>query len=194
MGTSDFGQDEERFQPVAMVLAFVLPGAGHMYLGHVERGACIFAGVAGLFAGGLLIGGIGSVESQLIVTNAVRSIYANVTSQPVKLDRAIDGEPMWFLGAMFVGPAAFTVDYLHQYHFKVRQSDGQGGWLLRSPRPDEGRAADGQPIPGGKPTYVKALGRVGEIGTLYCTVAGMLNLIAIIDASHARRRRKGAAS
>lgn len=33
-------------------------------------------------------------------------------------------------------------------------------------------------------TYPAAKARLGEIGTLYTAVAGMLNLLAIIDASH----------
>jgi hypothetical protein len=33
-------------------------------------------------------------------------------------------------------------------------------------------------------TYPAARSRLGEIGTLYTAVAGMLNLLAIIDASH----------
>jgi hypothetical protein len=32
--------------------------------------------------------------------------------------------------------------------------------------------------------YPAAKSRLGEIGTLYTAIAGMLNLLAIIDASH----------
>lgn len=31
------------------------------------------------------------------------------------------------------------------------------------------------------PVFVKSIGRVNEIGTLYCAMAGLLNLLAIID-------------
>ena len=40
-----------------------------------------------------------------------------------------------------------------------------------------------------RPPNTKSLGRVNELGTLFCTLAGMLNLIAIIDASTRRGRR-----
>jgi hypothetical protein len=39
-----------------------------------------------------------------------------------------------------------------------------------------------------RPPNVKSLGRVNELGTLFCTIAGMLNLIAVIDASTRRGR------
>ena len=39
------------------------------------------------------------------------------------------------------------------------------------------------------PAIRKSLGRMNELGTLYSAIAGMLNLIAIIDAAwHGRRR------
>ena len=44
---------------------------------------------------------------------------------------------------------------------------------------------------GGEPPGVVSHGRVNEIGVLYTAVAGMLNLLAIIDASH---RAAGGAS
>lgn len=188
----DDSSDQDAFQPVAAVLAFLIPGAGHAFMGHVGRGACIFAGCFGLFGGGLYIAGLGAVDSGLIVSNAVKSLTG---SPPVKV---ADGEPIWFLGTMFVGPAAFIIDNIHQHSFKVREithgRDNKGNPVtseeLRAARPNEGRGPDGLIIPGGTPPNRRALGRSAEIGTLYCTVAGLLNLIAIIDISHSRRRVK----
>lgn len=42
---------------LAMLLAFLLPGAGHLYLGRRARAAAFFAIVASLFAIGLAIDG-----------------------------------------------------------------------------------------------------------------------------------------
>jgi hypothetical protein len=80
----------------------------------------------------------------------------------------------WFIPQGIVGPAAFGVDYLHQNHFKVRD-DLHGG------RP---RALG----PGEKPRYRRSLGKSNELGTLFCAIAGMVNLIVIIDAAFPTRR------
>lgn len=156
---------EETFQPVAAVLAALFPGAGHFYLGETRRGVLIAAGVLGMFFGGMLIGGIGVVDRR---------------------DNFI-----WFMGQALVGPIAFGVDTAHQSMFKVVD----GGGRLRPAGPDEGRGDQGQVVYGGTPPYIRSLGRVNELGTLFATIAGMMNLICIIDAAfyapRGRRRHGG---
>jgi hypothetical protein len=150
----------ETFQPVATVLAVLLPGAGHVYLGEVRRGVLIGVGVLSMFFGGMLIGGIGVVDRR---ENFI-----------------------WFLGQAMVGPLAFGVDHLHQSQFKVQTSQG-----VRIAEPDEGRdPGSGRAVRGAEPPYERSLGRVHELGTLFATIAGMMNLICILDAMfHAPRRR-----
>lgn len=91
---------------------------------------------------------------------------------------------VWFYGQALVGPLAFGVDYIHQNHFKVRI-----GGERRSANPGEGREPDGRPKPGGAPPNIKSLSKVNELGTLFATVAGMLNVIMIVDAAFPARRR-----
>lgn len=152
----------EEFEPVAALCAVLIPGAGQWYLGERSRGILAAVGVLGLFLGGLLIGGISVVDRR---ENLV-----------------------WFVGQALVGPAAFGVDYAHQNYFKV--IDPATG-RVRSANPDEARGPGGRAIkagPGQSPPYNKPLGRVAELGTLFCTIAGMLNLIVILDAAwHAPR-------
>jgi hypothetical protein len=104
------------------------------------------------------------------------------------VDRREDS--IWFLGEALVGPIAFGVDWVHQNQFKVL--DGQ---TRRTAYPHEVRdPATGAPAPaapGQRPPNTKSIGRVNELGTLYCTIAGMLNLICIIDAAFRPRRRGG---
>ncbi len=187
---ADFGQRHAtHFQPVAGVLALLLPGLGHWFLGYRLRGAYIAAGVLSMFATGLLVGGIDVVDRE-------------------------EDFP-WFLGQALVGPVAVGVDWVHQNRFKVRDAQG-----LRSAYPNEYRnprtgepvvttidPADGLPVarlpsPAGdpltavvvKPAWppnVKSLSRMNELGMLFGTIAGMMNLICIIDASFSRRRRAG---
>jgi hypothetical protein len=174
----------ETFQPVAALLAILLPGAGHAFLGQYQRAGFVALGVLGLFFSGLLIGGIDVVDRR---QNPV-VLYGRPTVNA------------WFFGQALVGPLTFGVDYLHQNHFKV--IDPQTG-ERRSARP-EIRDAEGQLVapaeirgpggvavpgsPGDRPPNSKALGRMHELGTLFITIAGMLNLIVIMDASMQRRR------
>jgi hypothetical protein len=161
---------DEEFVPLAGLLAIVLPGLGHWFLGERARAVAIAAGVLGMFFGGILIGGIDVIDSR--------------------------EDTIWFVGEALVGPLAFGVDYAHQHHFKVfDEQPGPNGQMVRGPlrsaRPDETRAPGGKAVPaaaGQGPPNIKSLGRMNELGTLFATLAGMLNLIAILDAAfHSRR-------
>ncbi len=163
------------FDPLAGLLAFVLPGLGHAYLGERSRGLLVAAGVLGLFVGGLLIGSIDVLDRR--------------------------DNPIWFAGQALTGPLAFGVDYLNQRYAKVID-DGTGQLRPAYPErrneqgvvvsPAERRGPDGHPVPappGAPPLVSKSLGRMNELGTLFATIAGMLNLIAVIDAAFHTRRR-----
>lgn len=175
------------FQPVAAALAWVFPGAGHLFLGHRQRALFICIGILGLFASGLLIGGISVIDRR--------------------------DNFFWFLGQALVGPITLAVDYAHQNHFKaygpdeaaaIRHSSDLKALPRRGPRPGETRIiterklVDGptvrlpafrpaDPANGERPPYVRSLGRAAELGILFCTIAGFLNLIAMLDAAWRRR-------
>ena len=60
--------------------------------------------------------------------------------------------------------------------------------------PAEVRGADGRVVPappGQGPASSKSLGRMNELGTLFATIAGMLNLIVIIDATLHTKQPRG---
>ena len=158
----------DRFDPVAMVLAFVFPGLGHWYLGEKRRARLIAGGILGLFVGGMLIGGFDAVDKK--------------------------DDTIWFVGQALVGPMAFGVDYIHQNHLKVKIRDpATGRDTVRSAWPNEVRdPATGGPreaAAGQRPPSSKSLGRMNELGTLFSTIAGMLNLLVIVDAAlHGRRK------
>src|SRR5690606_16741125 len=113
------------------------------------------------------------------------------------VDRREDA--IWFAGQALVGPLAFGVDYIHQNHFKVlgstRMPDGSTRLAWRTAYPGETRGPNGAAVaapPGTPPPNSKSLGRMNELGTLFATLAGMLNLIAIIDAAlHTPAARAG---
>lgn len=152
----------ERFEPLALLAAAAIPGLGHIVLGEVRRGVLIAAGVLGLFFGGMFIGGIDVV------------------------DRQEDG--VWFLGQALVGPIAFATDYIHQSQFKVR--DQVLGPDPRDPRRAVTRDITRTRRPDENPGNSKSLGRMNELGTLFSAIAGMLNLIAVIDAGYHGKARK----
>ncbi len=83
----------------------------------------------------------------------------------------------WFVGQAGVGPIAFGVDWAHQNIVKVEDASAPGG--RRSAWPEE------------NPKARKSLGRLNELGALFATLAGLLNVIAIIDASWHTPRRRG---
>ena len=47
-----------------MVLAWIVPGAGHIYLGRVTRGIVIFVAIAAMFWAGVAFGGVTTVDRQ----------------------------------------------------------------------------------------------------------------------------------
>lgn len=189
--TSQAGKSEP-FQPAAALFAAIFPGLGHFYLGQVRRGVLVAGGVMGLYLTGLLIGGIQCVDRK---------------------DNYI-----WFLGQALVGPMTFGLDYVHHEHLKVREMDTRTGveTRRRAPQPTETRdprtgqpigialingiptakTSDGTTIAPAYPSYVKAVPRSNELGTLFTTIAGFLNVIVVIDAAfgvRAERKKKVAA-
>jgi hypothetical protein len=162
----------------------LLPGAGHFFLGERARAGLIASGILGLMVCGLLIGGIDAIDSK--------------------------EDTIWFAGQALIGPIPLAIDYYHQTRLKVLYTPsgmersprgvpfkGQPRVWLRSPDPGEVRDPASGYVAAKDPdryraAYSKSLGRMNELGTLYITIAGMLNLIVIIDAFYFARARRDA--
>lgn len=171
-----------QFNALAGLCAFLLPGLGHFVRGERLRGVLAGASILSLFFGGMLIGGIDVVDS--------------------KEDR------VWFIGQGIVGPVAFGVDWVHQNKLKAYGQAKAGNRanqiVLRSGQPDETREYDTtanrwqwrrltiEEVKAGKmgPPNRKSVAKDNEIGTLYATLAGMLNFIVILDALIVTPRRR----
>lgn len=91
------------------------------------------------------------------------------------IDRVED--QWWFVLQAGVGPTAFAVNSVHQNSFKLEFREG-GRTSRQSGRPNPEENPGGVAAPA-----MKSLGRVNEVGSLYAAMAGMLNLIVIIDAA-----------
>lgn len=79
---------------------------------------------------------------------------------------------LWFLGQAMLSPS-LAVNLAHQQLKQVSVAR-----FDHTPQPDD------QP----RPVFTPALGRVAEIGTLYTALAGLLNLLAIMDVAWGRPR------
>lgn len=70
-------------------------------------------------------------------------------------------DPGWFAAQACAGPAVWAIDRVHQSFYHIAD------------HPETG---------------IQAIGRAKEIGTLYVACAGIMNLIAVLDAAFWRPR------
>ena len=136
--------------PTAAILAWLWPGLGHISHGDHRRGLRVMFGVLFLFLGGILIGGVDSVDRR--------------------------ADPLWFLAQVLCGPIALAADAVNQSLVKPRPA----GWQQLYVQGDETVR---------RLLRRKGLGHVNEIGTLYSALAGLMNLVAILDALNPPYRR-----
>ncbi len=152
----------QEFQPVAGVLAVILPGLGHFYLGHIRRGLGVLGGVMGLFLGGMFIGGIDVIDRQ--------------------------EDKWWFVLQAGVGPIAFAVDAVHQKQFKI--PDVQGGRVVRrTASPDPSDNPGDQPARNRK--SLGRVNEVGSLYIALAGMINAIAVIDALWNMPARRRREG---
>lgn len=151
------------FKPFTGIAALILPGLGHVLLGQPRRGALVALGVLGLFFGGLFVGGIDAVDSK--------------------------EDALWFIAQAPTGIVAFGANYLHQTRYKGVDPASRGS-ARRMPNPGESINSQGVIVPGGNPPAQRSLARVHEMGILFTAVAGLLNVLAAIDAMFPTLGRK----
>ncbi|MFG0328537.1 MAG: DUF6677 family protein [Phycisphaerales bacterium] len=146
---------------LAAVLAWALPGLGHWSLGYRRRGRLIGAGILSLYFGGLLIGGVDVIDR--------REDY------------------WWYCGQTLAGPITPVIDWWIGRQYITEDREGRRLDPPLKPHPvlpegdaylEEHRLAFD---PDYRPAFSVSLARTNELGTLYTTIAGMLNLLAILD-------------
>ena len=137
--------DEAPTQWFAGFLGWVVPGLGHIYLGHRQLGALAMIGVLGLFVGGVFIGGIDTVDR--------------------REDR------LWFFVQTGAGPLAFGADWANQEFIR----SGSAASLVDTPPSSIRDRANP------KVSLLKGIGPPSEVGTLYCALAGLMNVVVVLD-------------
>ena len=144
------------------IVAWLLPGAGYLLLGQRSRGLVVGISILLLFVGGLLIAGVRVLDVP----------GYNAAGQPIQVTTAagstwiLKAEPLaeirdkpWCVPQVLTGPVSVL-------------AGAASVWAARpsSSNPSQPRGAE---------SHV----RINEIGSLYCSVAGLLNLLAIIDSA-----------
>ena len=188
--------------PLVAIAGWLVPGAGYWLLGQRARAITVGATVITLFLAGTLIGGVRAIQVPgfgeqggrlYLVSEEIglspdgrgtlvaarvkehRPGRAQPSNQWVATDpKALLGEignKPWSICQVMTGPVALL----------------GGAASVRASRPV---AADDDARRPGEPSGALSHSRINEIAVLYTAVAGMLNLLAIIDAA-ARAGRPG---
>ncbi len=173
--------------PLVALAGWLVPGSGYFLIGQMNRALVIGCTIIFLFLAGLLIAGVRVVEvpgfdvntggKQMITFRYVDpATHHTRVEEHWAMDVSVLGEireKPWSVPQALTGPIAIAA-----------------GWASVE-------AAATDPATG-KPYGSIVHARINEIGSLYLSVAGLLNLMAIIDstwrASHLNEKRQEQAS
>jgi hypothetical protein len=166
--------------PLVVLVGWLVPGAGYWLIGQRSRGAVVGITILILFVLGMLIGGIRVVDSAFIesekehaerVDREQADANRNPPMSSPNLPTRVLQKP-WFIGQFFAGPVALISDWIGT---TWERKDAPEPENREESRERKGHLNAGSPF---------SHARVYEIGVLYTAVAGMLNLMAIIDSAY----------
>lgn len=159
--------------PLVALVGWLLPGAGYLLLGQRGRGLIVGISILMLFVLGLLIAGV-----RVLDVPGYDSTGRKIMVRPV----SVNG-PRWVL-------LSSPLNEIRNKPWSVPQaltgpvSLAAAAWSVHAAGPD--------PSNSGRPLGEQSHARINEIGSLYLSIAGLLNLLAIIDASHRAAQRSAA--
>lgn len=176
--------------PAVAIAAWLLPGAGYWLLGQRVRAIVVGVTIIVLFTTGLLIGGVRVVEvpgygdhgQRLIVSEEARE----VNNQRVMVEQVTEPNAAVPSDAQPVG----WVMHVHPLS-EIRNKPWSIAQILAGPLDiiaSWGSVRASLPGPDGLAVGARSHARTNELGLLYTAVAGMLNLLAIIDSSYRAAR------
>lgn len=148
------------FSYVALVLAWCVPGLGHILIGQRARGIVFMVAIHGLFAGGLLLGGIRAL---------------NPVEQPIwTYTQFLAGWPM-VIGNRVEKAKEKELELLQDEYSVGGKRPEVGDDTLRQKREKYGQEFTAEhPLFSYHP-------KIQDIGSVYCGIAGMLNLLVMFD-------------
>jgi hypothetical protein len=160
---SEHGEAIELKDPaVAALLAWLVPGLGHLYQGRTAKAILFFVCIMGTFVYGLFLGGSRELGFGRVVYVAWRpedkrlpffcQIGVGLPAMPalIQANRVRNGKSVWLGG--FMAPPRDEMD----------RGGNQSGPTLNE--------------------LNKSLAHFFELGTVYTMIAGLLNILAIYDA------------
>lgn len=156
---SDDANRAARPSPWVVALAgWGVPGMGYVLLGHRARGVTIGVTVVVLFVLGLLVGGVRVVEVPTFDRFGRSMPQGQGEGTVAYVWREVQAKP-WSIAQVMLGPVAVAGGVASVY------------------------AAGTPAVPGAIQRGAESHARVNEIAVLYTAIAGMLNLLAVIDAA-----------
>lgn len=147
---------------LAALLAWAIPGAGHLYQGRTAKGLLFFVCILGTFLFGLFIGEFKVVYASAPGEQPWRWQYlcqagVGLPALPALLQRGRQGKPLPVLGHFMAGPQQGQTPWTDDSGGETTQPGELAMWTVKM-----------------HPRY--------ELGTVYTVIAGLLNLLVICDA------------
>jgi hypothetical protein len=148
--------------PVVAIAGWLVPGSGYVLLGDLARGVTVGVTIILLFIMGLLIAGVRVVEVPgYDVTTGNPIVYPPRSGEWIMKSAPIAEirNKLWSVPQVMAGPIAIVAAAASVH------------------------AAEADPARPGHSVGALTHSRINEIGALYLSVAGLLNLMSIIDAA-----------
>ena len=153
-----------RASPFVVALAgWILPGAGYVLIGHRARGLIAGGTILLTFLAGILIGGIRVVDVPGFAEGGRKVM---VSQAPEEAPPSQTAAARWALWARPLPTILAKPWYI--------------GQILAGPVT---LIASHYSLEAARNQIPKSTAHVAEFGTLYCAIAGMLNLLIIIDSA-----------
>ena len=170
------------------LLGLVFPGLGHASIGEKGRAVRIAAGFLLLWIGGMLIGGPNSVQirnpdysvpggSARAMADTTAEAQVRSGARAVASGGSNTGIRLWFLPQAGAGPIAFVTAFLGQAMIPTSGPD-----LIEVTMPDRRS---------GSIDRFTAIGHALAFGTLFCALAGLMNIAVALDAGRSSIQTRG---
>ncbi|QEG33460.1 DUF6677 family protein [Bythopirellula goksoeyrii] len=149
---------------IAGILAWAIPGLGHLYQGRTGKGLLFFICILGTFAYGLYLGGGKVVYAAVPWEQQFRWQYfcqlgvgLPATPMLIQRHRMLNNEPLLFGSNFMAPPRNGPVEWKDDSGHMTTQPNELAKWTVEY-----------------HPLF--------EIGTVYTMIAGLLNVLVICDA------------
>lgn len=166
--------------PLAAVVGWLLPGAGYWLIGQRARALTTGITIIALFILGLLIGGIRLIEVPGYGDHGGKLVVPPAGGHVVEQRPGDTDDGSWILTTEPTAEVRNKPWYIPQILAGPMTLVASAGSVIAS-----------RPLPDGSTPGARSHSRTNELGVLYTAVAGMLNLLAIIDSAYRAAHARG---